>query len=413
MNHNWLTGFRTGQLYVSMVQDVTPGEVWYGNTNYIARLDPLNKPAFMSLNIFTRKFFVPYRIIDDGFTDYWIGRDPDHVLPTINTGTGGFANVSMLEMLGVSITPERTDNFICNYPVRAYNKIWNHHFRPEGINEVPLDSVNVQRVTHPSNTYYGKLRSEMQLGDAIELSDNPTIPEVRDKWAIQRLQEHRAIYGEKYTDQLKRFGANAPAGLVDQPVPVASGKTVMGISEVVETATSAESTAGQMKGHGITVFGSNMKPRKFVEPGILMEVCYARPRLSLLENIPRIYHKSEDIENSFYQPELAVQSDAVVFGDEINAYNTDDNSNWAYIDNYEWLRSATDTTAGVIATHSEYQEYSPHKRLQTLPTLGFLQYVDDYDDLFQNGASVNRADIQLNARHKLMKYSPIRKKGRS
>lgn len=413
MEHKWITGALTGQLVVTMIQDVTPGEVWYGNSTSVIRMDPLNLPTFMSYKIFRKKFFVPYRILDSDFPDWWTGQAA-HTLPTVDVGSSAIGDSAFNNMMGSFNNVGRVNHLICAYPRYAYNMIWNKHFRPEGVTEVALNSASIHRVSHPSNTYLGSIRDSVQVGSEVTVdSSGATIgmTEIRDAWTEQRLAEHRQIYGDKYVDQLKRFGCNIPFGLVDEPVPVSSGRGIMGISEVVETSTNVTSEAGQMKGHGIVMFSDNLKPRKFMEPGILMEVAYARPRLSVTQNHDRIHIKSD--ENDFYQPELALKSDAVVTSDEIYVSNVATTTNFGYVDNYEWLRGANDVTAGVIAGHSSNQPYSAYKRLSAVPTINALQYVDDYDDLFQNAASGNRADVKLYVAHKVKKLSPVRRRGRS
>jgi len=424
MRHRFTTGIRIGELGVSMMQDVTPGEIWYGKTTSVVRMDPLNKPAFMNLNVHRRKFFVPYRIIDPDFVEGWLGRQAGATYspPNIDIGTGGVGAVvpNFLKIFGLVPSTTRVQQLVTHYPMMAYNAIWNAFYRPEGINEVDLkQSVSVLRVSHPNSSYYGAMRDSVQLGDEVKITvmpgDEVSATGIRDGMALQRLRENRLIYGDKYTDQLRRFGVNVSNGLVDEPVPVSSARSTMGISEVVETANTGTEGGmpGQMAGHGITIFQDTLKPRKFNEAGILMEVYFARPPLTLRNRIDRaIFLKGTESEGcQFYNPETALQSDAVVHSDEIFS-DTAASTNFAYCDNFDWLRKATNTIAGEMM-ESEYQEFTDFKNLPSVPTLDFLQQVDDYDYLFQNGASENRADIQVMCQHNLKKYSPVRKRGRS
>ena len=162
------------------------------------------------------------------------------------------------------------------------------------------------------------------------------------------------------------------------------------------------------------MFTDTVKPRKFQEPGILMELAYCRPRLALANKIDRHWLKHEEGEGeAFYNPEIALKSDMVVKSDEIYAgTGTATNSNFAYTDAYDWLRSAVDIVGGLSA-NGQYTTYSQHKTLAAVPTLDLLRYVDDYDRLYQNGTPGSRADIQLYVSHGLKKLSPIRRRGRS
>lgn len=416
MSHRFSTGFRTGKLFVSMFQDVTPGEVWYGRSTSLARLDPLNKPAFMSYNIERRKFFVPYRLIDENFVDYWTGKNPSYQIPTYDAGTGGSGLTEPLQMFGMGFNPTREEDLICAYPFRAYNLIWNKFFRPEGINEVDINTVhNAHTVSHSQKSYYGQMRDSVQLGDTVIIDDSPTLDAtaIRDGLALQRLRENLKVFGDKYIDRLRAYGANVSHSLIDEPTPVSHGRGTVGISEVVETANTGSEGGypGQAAGHGIVTFQDNLKPRKFHEPGILMEVCYSKIPLSLKYAKDRMFLKHLESEgNAFYNPEIAMTTDAIVHSDEI-FHISSSNTNFAYTDNYEWLRSATDKTAGGML-YTDYADMTATKNLTNVPTLAFLQQVDDYDGLFQNGASQYRADVQMSTFHKLRKLSPVRKRRR-
>lgn len=417
MAHRYTTAFRTGKLYVSMCQDVTPGEIWFGRSTSISRLDPLNKPAFMSMEICRRKFFVPYRIIDENFVDYWTGRNPDYELPTENIGTGGLGLTAAYNMFGFTTNPATAERLVCAYPFRAYNLIWNKFFRPENINEVDINVVtNPHQVYHSQKSYYGQMRDSVQLGDEATIAGGGDIgaTEIRDVMALQRLRENRKIYGDRYIDRLRSYGASVSHSLIDEPTPVSFARSTFGISEVVETANTGEDGGfpGQMAGHGIATFTDNMKPRKFNEPGILMEVAYVKPKLTLQYKCDRIFLKHiEDEGDAFYNPESALKSDAIVHSDEI-FHLSGQNTNFAYCDNYEWLRSANDVVGGNMYLE-EYRAMTAHKNLVAVPSLAFLQQVDDYDYLFQNGAAQDRADVQLSTFHRIKKYSPVRKRGRS
>jgi len=422
MKHRFTTGTRVGMMGVSLMQDVTPGEIWYGKTTSVVRMDPLNKPAFLNLNIHRRKFFVPYRILDDGFVDGWTGRQNPYVPPQLNLGTNGpgASAIEFLKIFGLVPNFSRADQFVTNFPMMAYNLIWNKFYRPEGVSEVSLTAnISPLRVSHPNSSYHGAMRDSVQLGDEVTITvmpgDTVSATGIRDGMALQRLRENQYLYGDKYTDRLRMFGVNVSSGLVDEPVPISSARSTMGISEVVETANTGSEGGmpGQMAGHGITIFQDTLKPRKFNEPGILMEVYFARPPLTLKNRIDRsLFMKGNENEGcQFYNPETALQSDAVVSSDEIEATGAAE-TNFAYCDNFDWLRKPTNTIAGQMVTDS-YKEFTDFKDITTVPTLDFLQQVDDYDYLFQNGASSTRADIQLMCQHNLKKYSPVRKRGRS
>ena len=134
-----------------------------------------------------------------------------------------------------------------------------------------------------------------------------------------------------------------------------------------------------------------------------MGVMYARPRMLLHKRHDHIW-KVNDKED-LYHPELANDTQVVVKSNEIYA-STASESNFGYQARDEWLRSGRDTVAGMMQ-YSAQDPWHAHVDISSVPTVSFLQQVQDYDFLYQDQTST-RVDLHSFFDHKIGKLSIVR-----
>lgn len=413
MHHQWITALRIGELMPIFHQEVTPGDTWQGRSTGVFRLAPMDFPAYMSLKVFVHYFFVPHRLVwntslgdADNFEDVITQADESYTWPTIAVNTLG-ANATTWGIFG-NATLNQNLNAL---PIRSFNLVYNEHFRNHLIeSERAIDAVSVARVRFPSNDYFGGISTEIQQGTAETVdSSGATIPitEIRDAWNRQRMRERRSQYGERYRDLLASYGVRTPDSRLDRPEHCARGKTTIGISEVVATATSASENTGEYRGHGIAGISVRFPRRHFTEHGTLIGVMYARPRLQLKKRIDHQFMISSH--EDLYHPELAGDTQVVVKSDEIYG-DSATSSNFGYQARDEWLRSPRDTIAGdMVATALD--GWTAHVDLSSVPTVSFLQQVQDYDHLYQD-QTANRTDLHSFFDHRIGKVSIVKPRKR-
>lgn len=395
--YNWnshsIMGAPVGQLVPFFYAEVTPGDIWQGNINSIFRLAPLNKPLFMQMHVQDHLFYIPYRLLQDEFPEIWTGEDTSTAWPTITYNVANPIWAYYGVASNTSSTPEMNA-----FPVRAYNLVWNEHIRnPLEQSARSLDEVaTLGRVHHRSNEYYGSIQTEIQQGTAVTLdSSGATIPvtEVREKMAEQRYRERRATYGEQYDDVLKtEFGVNVGDVRMQRPEHIGRGRAVMGISEVVATATSASQNTGEYVGHGITTMRTRLRRNKFKEPGCIIGVRYIRPRLQLNTSCPHMFlvQDREDL----YQPNLTHDTVSAVSSAEVY-FDSATYSNFGYHPRYEHLRKPHDT----IMNLSDVQDMAAYVELASTPSVTYLHQVQAYNNMFQSAADVDLlgySDIRFN-----------------
>jgi hypothetical protein len=405
MQHHWLTNLNIGNLIPCFLQEVTPGDTWNGSSTAVFRLSPMDYPALTQLKVFVKFFYVPHRLVWDEFPEVFAGTDTSTAWPTI---TYSPANLWHYFGVGTNATSTPAMNAL---PVRAFNLVYNEFFRNANIeSERATDEIgNLPRIRFPSSDYYGGITTEIQQGTEVTVDTSGATlgtTAIRDAMNEQRWLERRALYGEKYRDVLRTdYGVIASDKSLDRPEYCAGGSSVMGISEVVATATSTGEETGEIRGHGITGVRVNFKKRRFEEPGTLIGVAYARPRCQLLTGTDRIFLTND--KDDLYNPSMASDTQVTVSTAEIYN-NAASYTDFGYQFRDEWLRSPRDTIAGNLTSGANHG-WVTNVELSSLPTVSYLQQVQEYESIFQDQTS-GRLDIVGMFSHNIGKTSVIRKR---
>lgn len=154
-----------------LCEEVVPGDTWKVNTEILMRFAPLTSPVMHRLNVFTHFFFVPKRLVWDGWKDYITGgeyrpgkKEPNkapaypRLIVDGKLVDMGFLNKgSLADYLGFPVgdsTLPATNVYNCSInnsskptvspvtldalPFRAYNLIWNEYYRDQNLQD-PID----------------------------------------------------------------------------------------------------------------------------------------------------------------------------------------------------------------------------------------------------------------------------------
>lgn len=148
LSHSVAMTQKFGELVPLPPIECVPGDVFDLGISGLIRANPLVTPPFARVKLRSYSFFIPYRIIDDNFEEFFTrGEDGNSVLtlPVIdNSLTANAAAVgSLWDYFGwplVGTTLLDADAKPLAYPHRAYWMIWNDFFRIPGIqNELVPD----------------------------------------------------------------------------------------------------------------------------------------------------------------------------------------------------------------------------------------------------------------------------------
>lgn len=191
-----------GVLYPILCQDVVPGDTFKLNTEVFCRLLPMIAPLMSRVRIYTHFFFVPKRLVWDGWQEFITGasesksrKDIDEFVPpsyprwgvqssAVDVSTGKlpipFESGDLADYLGFPVFDKNDQDTRFSFfknngtngllidllPFRAYQLIWNEYYRDENLqDEIDIMSKDsgytVVETSEGNNVDY--LRSLMTL----------------------------------------------------------------------------------------------------------------------------------------------------------------------------------------------------------------------------------------------------------
>lgn len=143
-DRTYKTTLDAGYLVPVFHEEIYPGDSLNVNMTAFARLTTPIVPFMDNLHMDFHFFFVPYRLL----WSHWVNMNGEQDNPTDSTdyltpvlkapaqGSGGFAVGSLFDYFGFPVGVEGIQPNV--WLPRAYNKIWNDHFRDENLqNSVP------------------------------------------------------------------------------------------------------------------------------------------------------------------------------------------------------------------------------------------------------------------------------------
>lgn len=154
LSHQVKTSLNFGSLYPFMVFEAIPGDVWHLDCDSMVRAAPLAAPVMHRINIFKHIWFVPYRILWEGWEDYIVQNTGAGAHPFVRiagplAGTPNYT--SLCDYMGIPY-PDNADQTVTTvdvnaFPFAAYQRIWFEWYRDQnliapGTNPIDLVSGN-------------------------------------------------------------------------------------------------------------------------------------------------------------------------------------------------------------------------------------------------------------------------------
>lgn len=145
------------------------------------------------------------------------------------------------------------------------------------------------------------------------------INQFREAMALQRFEEHRAMYGSRYVEYLRYLGIKASDARLQRPEYLGGGQQTIQFSEVLQTAEGVD-PVGTLRGHGIAAMRSNRYRRFVEEHGYIMSFIMVRPKAIYMQGLDRTWLRR--VKEDFWQRELEHIGQQEVYTQELYAGNS-------------------------------------------------------------------------------------------
>lgn len=210
-----------------------------------------------------------------------------------------------------------------------------------------------------------KMRVQSNVGNVIGSVNIPSqlstahinLDQLRESFALQRFEEHRAMYGSRYTEYLRYLGVRARDSRLQRPEYLGGGKSTIQISEVLQSAADGDNPVGTLRGHGIGVNRGRTFRRFIDEDGLIMTLMSIRPIAIYMNGLNKMFSRrykedywTRELEHIGQQEILTKELYAT--GDTTSTVN--DNTVFGYNNRYDEYRSVPSTVCGEMRDLLDY-----------------------------------------------------------
>lgn len=203
----------------------------------------------------------------------------------------------------------------------------------------------------PAQWYNTGLKVSGSTGDLGQIDINL----LREAFALQRFEEHRAMYGSRYVEYLRYLGIKASDARLQRPEYLGGGQQTIQFSEVLQTAEGTD-PVGTLRGHGIAAMRSNRYRRFIEEHGYIMSFVMVRPKSIYMQGIDRTWLRR--VKEDFWQKELEHIGQQEVYTQELYAGNstalTPADEVFGYQNRYDDYRQHWSSVSGEFRTILNY-----------------------------------------------------------
>lgn len=201
--------------------------------------------------------------------------------------------------------------------------------------------------------------------DLTQASLGPTINELRQAYAIQKMYEIDAIHGSRYIEVIRaHFGVNSPDARQQRPEYLGGARVPINMTQVVQASESGSTPMGDTAGMSLTIDNRDMFTWSATEHGILLGLAVIRTEHTYQQGIDRILRRQDRFD--FYWPALSNIGEQGVKLSELYAQGTNDDDNiFGYQERWAEYRYGINRISGEL--NSDYAQ-----------ALDSWHYGDDY-----------------------------------
>lgn len=163
LSHDRKFSMSMGELVPVLCQEVIPGDKFHISSSQMLRMMPMVAPVMHEVNVYTHFFYIPSRIMWEGWEKFITGGEDglSAILPpTVSMkrtcdDSGAVKDFRLADYLGLPVTPFNSDGGVADeqvnlLPFLAYQRIYNEYYRDQNL-IASLDTV-LDSVTNGINT---------------------------------------------------------------------------------------------------------------------------------------------------------------------------------------------------------------------------------------------------------------------
>jgi len=142
LSHEVKQSVKMSALTPFYIEEVIPGDRFEVKSEILMRFSPLISPVMHRMNLYTHYFYVPNRIIWDGWKDFITGGEDGQNsaqvprIPVNDATRTRFIEGQLADYLGcptIPNTPVTDQTYINALPFRAYQEIYNEYYRDQNL----------------------------------------------------------------------------------------------------------------------------------------------------------------------------------------------------------------------------------------------------------------------------------------
>uniref|UniRef100_A0AAU8B6T3 Major capsid protein n=1 Tax=Dulem virus 79 TaxID=3145790 RepID=A0AAU8B6T3_9VIRU len=190
------------------------------------------------------------------------------------------------------------------------------------------------------------------------------INQLREAFALQRFEEHRALYGSRYTEYLRYLGIRASDARLQRPEYLGGSRSTIQFSEVLQTAEGVD-PVGTMRGHGISAMRTRRYRRFIEEHGLIITTMSVMPISIYQQGLPRMWNRR--VKEDFWQKELEHIGEQEVLNKELYAASDSPDDVFGYQDRYDEYRSHQSFVSGEFRKLLNYWHFA--REFSNQPTI--------------------------------------------
>lgn len=239
------------------------------------------------------------------------------------------------------------------------------------------------------------------------------VRDLRMASALQRYQERSLLWGNRYEEFIQReFGMKPRDARIQRPEYLGGSKSILQISEVLQTAEGQDTGVGTMRGHGVASMRQRNIRFRCPEHGLIIGLMSIRPRSVYTQGINRAWLKRSRLD--FYTPELANIGMQEVMQQEL--YATADNKDviFGYQNRYDEYRFHKPVVTGEFRT-TALNHWNLARNFEAAPVLNssFIDMASSVKTFKRPFAEQTQHSFLAMIRNNIVAYRPIPKKAKN